>query len=148
MPRMSEPMALLAQQHDHIIALLDRFVAAPEAERPQLATELAEILADHLAVEQSLVYPILGGSIPPSVRDELLAEHAQIKRALAELLWIGVDDAEAAARTATLRDLLCGHAAYQEQELFELAGSLDPIDRTVLDKRLHAWFASSVASAA
>lgn len=148
MPRISDPMELLAQQHDHVIALLDTFAGASEADRPRLATELAEILADHLGAEQSLLYPILGGAIPSSVRDELLAEHAEIKRALAELLWMGDDDADAAARSAKLRDLLCGHAAYQEEELFELTGSLDPIDRTVLDKRLHAWFSSAVAKAA
>ena len=148
MPRISDPMELLAQQHDHVIALLDTFASASEEDRPRLATELAEILADHLAAEQSLLYPILGSTIPSSVRDELLAEHAEIKRSLAELLWIGGDDPEAATRSAKLRELLCGHAAYQEEELFELAGSLDPIDRTVLDKRLHAWFSSSVAQAA
>jgi hypothetical protein len=143
MPRISDPLELLTQQHDDIMALLD-VLATPE----QLG-EFAERLTDHLAAEQALLYPMVAGHIAKSIRDELIAEHVEIKRVLADLLWFGLDDADSQQRIGALRVLLCGHTTYQEDQLFELAAeTLAPIDITVLGNRLAAWFVTSVAQAA
>lgn len=149
MPRISDPLELLTQQHDDILAVLDTVATASEPERMRALTELADRLTDHLAAEQSLLYPMVGGHIAKSVRDELVAEHVEIKRVLADLLWFGLDDPEASHRIAKLRALLAGHTSYQEDQLFELAAEqLAPIDITVLGNRLQAWFVTSVAQAA
>lgn len=141
MTRISDPLELLTQQHDDIIALLDT-LATPEQLR-----ELAERLTDHLAAEQALLYPMCHLASP--VRDELIAEHVEIKRVLADLLWFGLDDPDTTRRVFALRALLHGHTAYQEEELFELAAeTLAPIDITVLGNRMQAWFVTSVAQAA
>ena len=143
MPRISDPLELLTQQHDEILALLDTL-----ATQAQL-NELAEHLTDHLAAEQALLYPMVAGHVARPVRDELVAEHVEIKRVLADLLWFGLEDADAPQRIETLRALLRGHTSYQEDQLFELAAeTLAPIDITVLGNRLAAWFVSSVAQAA
>lgn len=149
MPRISDPLELLTQQHDEIIALLDTLAASGEPERTRALNELAEHLTDHLAAEQALLYPMVGGHIAKAVREELVAEHVEIKRVLADLLWFGLEDHEAGRRIAKLRALLAGHTSYQEQQLFELAAEqLAPIDITVLGNRLQAWFVTSVAQAA
>jgi len=143
MPRISDPLELLTQQHDDILGLLDIL-----ATNEQLG-ELADLLTDHLAAEQTLLYPIVAGHIPKSVRDELVTEHVEIKRVLADLLWFGLEDLESAHRIAMLRALLRGHTSYQEDQLFELAAeTLAPIDITVLGNRLQAWFVTSIAQAA
>jgi len=149
MPRISDPLELLTQQHDEIIALVDALASPNDAERMRAFGELADVLPDHLAAEQSLLYPMVGYNLAAAVHEELVAEHLEIKRVLADLLWFGLDDADSPSRIASLRALVEGHTAYQEQELFEAAAEqLAPIDITVLGSRLHAWFVSSVAQAA
>jgi len=149
MPRISDPLELLTQQHDDILALLDAFTTAGAPERMRAVSEFADRLTDHLAAEQTLLYPIVGDRIAKSVRDELVAEHLEIKRVLADLLWFGLDDADTARRLEALRGLLQGHTSYQEEQLFELAAeTLAPIDITVLGNRLQAWFVTSIAQAA
>jgi hypothetical protein len=149
MPRISDPLELLTQQHDEIIALLDALASPNDAERARAFAELADLLPDHLAAEQELLYPVVGCDLAAPVRDELVAEHLEIKRVLADLLWFGLDDADTPRRIASLRGLVEGHTAYQEQELFETAAErLAPIDITVLGSRLHAWFVTSIAQAA
>ena len=143
MPRISDPLELLTQQHDDILALVDALTT------PEQLNELAERLTDHLAAEQALLYPMCAGHIAKTVRDELVAEHVEIKRVLADLLWFGIEDGDTPKRIAALRALLDGHTSYQEAELFEIAAeSLAPIDITVLGNRLAAWFVTSVAQAA
>jgi len=149
MPRISDPLELLTQQHDEIIALVDALASPNDAERMRAFGELADVLPDHLAAEQELLYPMVGHNLAAMVHEELVAEHLEIKRVLADLLWFGLDDADSPSRIASLRALVEGHTAYQEQELFEAAAEhLAPIDITVLGSRLHAWFVSSVAQAA
>ena len=149
MPRISDPLELLTAQHDEIIALLDGLASPNDAERVRAFGELADMLPDHLAAEQELLYPVVGCNLAAPVHEELVAEHLEIKRVLADLLWFGLDDAETPRRIASLRGLVEGHTAYQEQHLFEAAAELlAPIDITVLGSRLHAWFLSSVAQAA
>lgn len=143
MPRISDPLELLTQQHDDILALVDVLTTTEQL------NALAERLTDHLAAEQALLYPICAGHIAKSVRDELVAEHVEIKRVLADLLWFGLEDSDTTQRIASLQALLRGHTSYQEEELFEIAAeSLAPIDITVLGNRLQAWFVTSVARAA
>jgi hypothetical protein len=141
MPRISDPLELLTQQHDDIIASLDTLAT------PAQLTALADRITDHLAAEQALLYPMCPLTTP--VHDELVTEHVEIKRVLADLLWFGLDDTDTARRIQTLRALLVGHTSYQEEELFELAAeTLAPIDITVLGNRMQAWFVTSVAQAA
>jgi len=149
MPRISDPLELLTQQHDELVALLDTLSSASEPDRARAFAELADRLPDHLAAEQALLYPIVGDLIARSVRDELVAEHVEIKRVLADLLWFGLEDSDTPRRLAALRALLQGHTTYQEEQLFELAAeTLAPIDITVLGNRLQAWFVTSIAHAA
>jgi hypothetical protein len=148
MPRISDPLELLTQQHDDLLALLDALASPNETERNRALADLTDQLPEHLAAEQELLYPCVTGYLAQPVRDELLAEHTEIKRALGDLLWFGLDDADAPGRIAELRTLVEGHAAYQDHELFENAAeSLAPIDITVLGNRLHAWFVATVETA-
>jgi hypothetical protein len=149
MPRILDPLELLTQQHDDIVTRLDALAMTDEPDRTRALNDLADRLTDHLAAEQALLYPIVGDRIAKAVRDELVAEHVEIKRVLADVLWFGLDDAETSYRIAALRALLEGHTSYQEHDLFELAAeTLAPVDITVLGNRLQAWFVMSVAHAA
>jgi hypothetical protein len=146
--RIWDPLELLTQQHHELIGLLDALASTDDTERFRALVELGDHLLDHLAAEQSLLYPIVGNHIARSVCEQLVAEHVEIKRVLADLLWFGIGDDDTPRRITTLRALVDGHVAYQEDELFELAAeTLEPIDITVLGNRLQAWFVTSVAEA-
>ena len=109
------PAELLCLQHAQIDDLLD---FAAMLRDPDALTELADTLAAHLALEHEVVYPALAGRLSAEVLEELAAEQAEIKRALARLVWCGVEDPDFAVYLGRLRDLMDGHVAYQEECLF------------------------------
>ena len=115
MPRINDALELLTAQHAQIDDLLEFVATLRDADA---LTELADTLSSHLGVEQELLYPAIAPPLAAVIHDELLAEHAEIKRALAELCWGGVEDPEMATKLDRLRALIDGHAAYQEDELF------------------------------
>jgi hypothetical protein len=120
MPAISDALELLTAQHEQIDSLLELVAALHD---PDALTELAETIALHVSVEQRLLYPQRALQLPRDVCDELLAEHDELKRVLAELVWRGVDDEDFVAGLANLRVLVDGHIAYQEDELFMRAAA-------------------------
>ncbi|MGE5186863.1 MAG: hemerythrin domain-containing protein [Acidobacteriota bacterium] len=116
----TDALELLTSQHAVIDDLFD-FVAT--LRDPDALSELAAVLTSHLAVEQELVYASLSPPLPAEVLEELHAEHREIERTLAELVWLGVGDEGFDARLARLGALLDGHVLYQEDHLFPTAAS-------------------------
>lgn len=90
--------------------------------------ELVDYVTAHLAVEQELFYPQLGDTLRRDVHDELLVEHAEIKRVLADLLWLDSDDPEAERRLGMLVELMSGHAMWQDEELFPAVAEAQATD--------------------
>lgn len=120
MPAISDALELLTAQHEQIDGLLELVTALHD---PDALAELADTIALHVSVEQRLLYPQRALQLPRDVYDELVAEHDELKRVLAELVWRGVDDDDFVAGLANLRVLVDGHAAYQEDELFTRAAT-------------------------
>ena len=114
-PTNNELLDLLTAQHAQIDDLFE-FVAM--LRDPDALTELADVLGAHLGFEQEVLYTTVSRYLGRGVVDELEAAHAAVKRVLAQLVWLGVEDADFAARLAELRDLLDDHIADQEDELF------------------------------
>jgi hypothetical protein len=119
MERISDPLELLTAQHDDLHGLLTR---ASTTEDPRLRTELVGELAAyvtaHLAIEQEVFYARAPLQLSTAVRLEVMTEHTEIKRVLADLLWLDADDDRFERTLATLAGLLEGHAAWQDEELF------------------------------
>lgn len=140
MPTLSA-IELLTMQHDEIDALVAEVSAAttPQA-RTSILCELADRLSLHLAVEQELLYPAADPLIAPEVRAELFAEHLEIKRILADLIWLGQEDRRFARKLVTLQTLLQWHEAWQETELFERLVQGLPAPRLAdLGADVHDW---------
>ncbi|MDX2086727.1 MAG: hemerythrin domain-containing protein [Kofleriaceae bacterium] len=152
MDRIADALELLTAQHDEIERLLAVVSnsASPDT-RSRARIELAEKLPIHLALEQELFYPNMTTIISSEVLCELVAEHSEIKRILADLLWSDLDDAELHRELATLRELFEVHRAWQESYLFEtVAEARDQGELSSLGDAMHAWVErlSSVATAA
>ncbi len=116
----TDALELLTSQHAVIDDLFD-FVAT--LRDPDALSELADVLTSHLAVEQELLYAALAPPLSREVLEELHAEHREIKRVLAQLVWFGVDDPDFDARLTELGALLDGHVLYQEDQLFPTAAA-------------------------
>ena len=142
MQRISDPLELLTSEHDQIDKLIARVATARDlAVRSAAFDKLADKLVEHLAVKQELVYPIAKTAITEATMCELLAEHVEIKRVLADLLWFEIDDAQFDTRLETLMTLVEGHMQWQEDELFVvLAQSLSTDQLESLGTGLRAWF--------
>jgi hypothetical protein len=113
-----DALELLTAQHEQIE---DLFEQVRQIGDEYAFVELADKLTTHLALEQELFYPAMQRRLAPQVHDELLAEHAAIKQVLGDLVWLGTHDPDFRPQLERLGDLLVGHAAYQEDELFTAA---------------------------
>jgi hypothetical protein len=120
MNRIDDALELLTAQHGEIDALLTELAApgAPSAHNETI-TRLVTRLTIHLALEQELFYPAVSSALSAEVYDELIAEHAEIKRILADLLWLESEDIQFGRKLTALQSLLAWHSTWQERELFE-----------------------------
>ena len=142
MQGIADVLDLLTEQHRHIEQLLERVRTGVEG-RGATVDELVDYVTAHLAVEQELFYPCVARRISRPVQDELAAEHCEIRRVLADLLWLDDSDERFGTTLATLELLLEGHCAWQDQELFErVAEELAPAARRELGASVHDGFAT------
>ncbi len=120
MQRISDALELLTAQHDEIEALLAEIGDTTNPDRrSQAITELADRITIHLAAEQVLFYPAVSMQISRDVHTELLAEHAEIKRLLADLLWLDGEPTRLERKLSALKAIFDCHATWQERDLFE-----------------------------
>lgn len=121
-----DALELLTAQHEELDELCDRVARSRDADTFEL---FADKLAHHLAVEQALLYPAIGAQVSCDVMNEVLAEHVAIKHLLSKLVWRGVEDDDFGILFERVRDLLVGHAAWQEDQLFTTAAESLPPDQ-------------------
>lgn len=141
MDRIADALELLTAQHDEIERLIAVVTTSgsPDARR-RARVDLAELLPLHLALEQELFYPTMSSVISHEVLRELVAEHGEIRRILADMVVAEPDDADAACEVATLRELFEVHRAWQEAYLFQtVAEARDGTELALLAAEMHAW---------
>ena len=144
MQPITDALELLTAQHDDIDVLLTAIDQAPSpGRRSQLITDLADQVTIHLAVEQELFYPAVS-----MLSDDVLAEHAEIKRVLADLLW-RVHDERGGHTLARLRNLLSAHATRQEGEVFEtIAETRTRAELAQIGDDITGWLVGLIVAAA
>ncbi len=149
MERIADALELLTAQHEEIDALLEQVAtAANPTVRAPVLEQLVEKLSVHLAAEQELFYPAVQDVIGEPVVAELVTEHAEMKRVLADLVWLEVDDVRFAEQLVALRGLLEVHAVWQERHLFEeVAEAMTTTELVLLGDHLHAWIDRTVVFA-
>lgn len=121
-----DALELLTAQHEDIEFLL---VQVQQTYDSDAFDELADKLVSHLALEQELFYPAVACAMTADIRRELLEEHLAIKRILAEMVWLGVEDRDFGGKLRELDFLLDGHCGYQEEQLFEAVAEIVPSDQ-------------------
>ena len=133
-------LALLTTQHQQLDELLGK-VANP-ATRAVAFSTLTELLTAHLALEQEVLYPAVGALFGRDVMTEVITEHCEIKRVLADLLWTELDDPRFAQHLTTLSALLDGHCAWQVDRMFASVEATVEVDtRLALGAQMQASLA-------
>jgi hypothetical protein len=110
----TDVLELLAAQHAEVDALFER-LANNDGDRRTTFDELANKLAAHATVEEKLFYPAVMSKATNALLHESVEEHLTIKRVLADLLELRIDDESFEAKLVVLAELV-GHHAHEEEE--------------------------------
>jgi hemerythrin superfamily protein len=111
---------LLIEQHDEVE---DLFSEIEDADDPEMKRELFEELADkvaaHAKIEETLFYPAVMAKQTEEILLESVEEHLSVKRVLADLMELDVDDESFDAKLSVMQEQIDHHAREEEEgELF------------------------------
>ena len=110
---------LLLSQHREVDELFSKIESAKsEDKKAELFDEIADKLAIHAAIEEHHFYPAVKAARTEDILLESLEEHLGIKRVLADLLDISVDDETFEAKVSVLKEQVEHHVEEEESELF------------------------------
>lgn len=109
---------LLESQHREMEALFEQLEKAGGEAKRKLFTEIADKLAIHATIEEQDFYPAVKAKRTEDVLLESLEEHLGIKRILADLLAMDVDDETFDAKTKVLKEQVEHHVGEEEDDLF------------------------------
>jgi hemerythrin superfamily protein len=114
--RRMNAIKLLKQQHDEVDELIETIEKAKSSRAKEAAfLELADKLAAHAKVEESLFYPAVMAKQTEDMLLESVEEHLQIKRVLADLLDLDIDDEHFDAKLSVMKEEIEHHAREEEE---------------------------------
>jgi Hemerythrin HHE cation binding domain len=125
-----DALDLLTAQHTAVDKLVEKLESKTIATAQKRASfiELADNLAAHVAIEEKIFYPAALAKKTEDMLLEATEEHLQIKRVLADMLELDVEDQRFDAKLSVLKEEL-EHHAHEEEE-----GKLFPKLRTLLSR--------------
>ena len=109
---------LLEGQHREVADLFEKLEKASGARKRDLFTQIADKLAIHATIEEREFYPAVKAKRTEDILLESLEEHLGIKRVLADLLAIDVDDETFDAKAKVLKEQVEHHVQEEQDELF------------------------------
>lgn len=138
-------LELLTSQHTEVDDLIERLETG-SGDRSETFRELADKIAAHATVEEKIFYPAVMAEATSDMLHEAVEEHLGVKRVLADLLELDLDDEddsdEFAAKLSVLKEQLSHHAhEEEEQKLFVmLRRSLSEDERAAIGNEVLALF--------
>jgi hemerythrin superfamily protein len=124
-----DALKLLKEQHDEVEELMETLEKARKSERKRvLFTELADKLAAHSKMEEKLFYPAVKARKTEELLLESAEEHLAVKRVLADMLRLDVDDEHFDAKLTVIKEEVRHHARDEEEK------KLFPLVRQLLSK--------------
>jgi iron-sulfur cluster repair protein YtfE (RIC family) len=131
--------ALLKKQHRKVEGIFEQLAKGPN-DAAALVSELANDLAAHMAIEQTIFYPAIR-DIDPKTVGESYQEHAIAEIALKRLLSTSAKDPTFEAKATALKELIEHHVEEEEDELFpEVEDKMDPDQLEALGDEMEAAF--------
>jgi hypothetical protein len=107
-------LTLLKAQHKEVDALFEA-IEKGEGNKRALFTELADKLAAHATVEEKIFYPAVMAKETNEILQESVEEHLAMKRVLADLITMDLDNDEFKAKLSVLKEEVAHHAHEEEE---------------------------------
>ena len=111
-----DALSLLTEQHeevDTLIAILED--GSDRSDRQEAFIDLSNRLAAHTTIEEKIFYPAVMAKQTEDLLRESVEEHLSMKRVLADMMAIDVEDEQFDAKLAVLKEQL-EHHAHEEEE--------------------------------
>jgi hemerythrin superfamily protein len=143
-----DALKLLTEQHDEVDELIESIEQARKGDRKRaLFAEMADKLAAHAAMEEKLFYPAVKVKKTEDMILESTEEHLAIKRVLADMLALDVEDEHFDAKLSVLKEEVAHHAREEEEkELFpKVRQLLDKAEREQLGEEMESLFETILA---
>ena len=125
-----DAIALLKQDHEKVMGLLESLERATGARRAKLLTQIDEELRIHTTIEEEIFYPAYHEAArkkdDQTMYYEALEEHGVVKNFLPEA-GSGENNEELKAKAKVLKELVEHHAEEEETDMF-------PRARKVMDR--------------
>lgn len=141
---------LLIEQHDEVAKLIAQIEKAKDGKTKEAKfIELADKLAAHAKIDEKIFYPAVMAKQTEDMLLESVEEHLQIKRVLADLIELDIDDDEFDAKLSVMKEEIEHHAREEEEgELFPKVKKLLGADELAgLANEMLAMFEKLVANA-
>ena len=115
-----DALELLTMQHDEVEMLIEQIENSDEPEeKAELFREMADKLAAHSTMEEKLFYPSVMAEDTEEILVESTEEHLSVKRILADMMQLDVEDEHFDAKLSVLKEQVRHHARDEEEgELF------------------------------
>jgi hypothetical protein len=111
---------LLERQHREVEGLFEQYFAADSAARKEpLFARIADAVAAHSRIEETIFYPEVLDDETEDLLNESVNEHLLVKRKLAELLDLEIDDAFD-EKMEELQAAIDHHVLEEEEQLFKM----------------------------
>lgn len=113
-----DPIQLLVSEHRRMEKLLAEIMDGDAGARARLFPEAADALTAHVTVEEKHFYPAVRARRTEDILLESLEEHLSLKRVLADLLGLSVEEPQWEAKLHVLEEQLEHHHKEEEEHLF------------------------------
>lgn len=113
-----DPIQLLVSEHRRMEKLLAEIMDAEAKDRVRLFREAADALTAHVTVEEKHFYPAVRGRRTEDILLESLEEHLSLKRVLADMLQLDVEDPRWEPKLHVLKEQVEHHHKEEEEHLF------------------------------
>lgn len=124
-----DALELLESQHDDVEGLIEEIENADEPDlKQQLFEELADNIAAHSKIEELLFYPAAMAEQTRELLHESTEEHLAVKRVLADMVELDIEDPQWDAKLCVLKETIRHHARDEEE------GELFPLVRKLMNK--------------
>lgn len=143
----TDVLELLASQHTEVDALIEQLETGA-GDRRALVMQLADALGAHATVEEKVFYPAVMAKATHELLHEAVEEHLEIKRVLADLLTMKLDNDSFKAKLSVLKEDVTHHAHREEEDkLFPLLRKVMTADeRAALGNEVLVMFEELMAS--
>lgn len=132
-----DAIELLTQQHREVEDLFDKLESArSESQRGRLFNRLANALAAHTKIEETLFYPTAFSETTEDELRESVEEHLVAKRLISDLLRMKASDPQFMSKANVLREVVMHHVEEEEQQLFKCVREQNQDDLMLLGAKM------------